>query len=269
MTAHSTRPRRLTRSGRWLRGAVGVAVLFAVSEGVTRMGLVDRSFLPPASSIVGRAGELAGDSAFLGQVRHTMTAWAAGMGIAIAIAIPLGLLLGTVPVISTASRAVVEFLRPIPSVALIPLAELLLGSGYQMEVTLVVYASVWPILFNTIYGLQDVDPVAKDTLYGFGFGRVEVLGRVSLPSAAPFIATGIRLAAAVALIVSVGSEIISGFGDGLGIFIGQAENAIDGTRDVLAGTVWAGGLGLLINSLLLIAENRLLGWERVRTEAAT
>jgi len=269
MTVQSGRSRRLTRSGRWLRGAVGIAVLFAVSEAVTRAGIVDRSYLPPASSIIGRAAELAGDSAFLGQVRHTMTAWAMGMGIALAIAVPLGLILGTVPVISTASRAIVEFLRPIPSVALIPLVELLLGSGYETEVTLVVYASVWPILFNTIYGLQDVDPVAKDTLYAFGFRKVEVIGRVSLPSAAPFIATGIRLAAAVALIVSIGSEIISGFGSGLGIFIGQAQNTIDGTRDVLAGTVWAGCLGLLINALLQLAENRLLGWERSRTEAAS
>ena len=268
MTAQSRDTRRLSRGGRWLRGAAGVAVLFLVSEALTRAGFVDRSFLPPASSIIARAVELAGDDSFRSQLDHTLTAWATGMGIALCVAIPLGLLLGSVPAVSAASRAIVEFLRPIPSVALIPLVELLLGSDLKMEVTLVVYASVWPILFNTIYGLQDVDPVAKDTLHGFGFGRLSVLGRVSLPASAPYIATGIRLAAAVALIVSVGSEIISGFGSGLGIFIAQAQTAPDGNLDVLAGTVWAGGLGLLINAALVGAERRLFSWHWARTEAA-
>ena len=162
------------------------------------------------------------------------------------VAVPLGLLLGSVPVLNTGSRAIVEFLRPIPSVAMIPLAELLLGSGLGMEVPLVVFASVWPILFNTMYGLQDVDPVAKETLRSFGFGPVPVLIRVSLPSAGPFIATGVRLAAAVALIVAVSSEFLAGFGDGLGIFISQAQSVPGGALDVLAGTVWAGTLGLII-----------------------
>ncbi len=141
-------------------------------------------------------------------------AWALGLLIAALIAIPLGLLLGSVPAVNTGARAIVEFLRPIPSVALIPLAGLVLGSGLHMEVPLIVYASTWPILFNTMYGLDDVDPMAKDTLRAFGFGRAQILLRVSLRSAAPFIATGVRLAAAVALILAVGTEILSGFGEG-------------------------------------------------------
>ncbi len=217
---------------------------------------------------MGRAVELVGDDDFRTQLLHTIQAWVTGMAIALAAGIPLGLLLGSVPAVGAASRSIVEFLRPIPSVALIPLVELLLGTDLRMEVTLVVYASIWPILFNTIYGLQDVDPVAKDTLHCFGFGKLSVLGRVSLPAAAPYIATGVRLAAAVALIVAVGSEIISGFGSGLGIFIAQAQIAPDGTRDVLAGTVWAGGLGLLINAGLVATERRLFGWHHARTEAA-
>ncbi|MFD0692345.1 ABC transporter permease [Actinomadura fibrosa] len=259
----------LSRPGKWARGAVGVLILFLASEALGRADIVDRSFLPPASTVTARAFELLGDAEFLHNVRVTLTAWALGLLIAIAIAVPLGLLLGSVPAVNTAVRAIVEFLRPIPSVALIPLAGLVLGSGLNMEVPLIVYASCWPILFNTMYGLDDVDPTAKETLRTFGFSRLQVLLRVSLPSSAPFIATGVRLSAAIALILAVGTEILSGFGEGLGIFIAQAGNVPDGTRDVLAGTVWAGCLGLIIDSVLVQTENRLFRWHHALRSGAS
>ena len=260
--------RGLSRTGKWTRGVAGVAVLFLLSEALGRAGIVDRSYLPPASAVTARAFRLAGDAEFLLNVRATLTAWALGLALAVALAVPLGLLLGSVPAVNTATRAIVEFLRPIPSVALIPLAGLLLGSGLAMEVPLIVYASVWPILFNTMYGLDEADPVAKDTLRAFGFGRAQIMLRVSLPSAAPFIATGIRLAAAIALILAVGTEILSGFGEGLGIFIAQAGNVPDGTRDVLAGTVWAGCLGLLIDTVLVRGERRAFRWHHAARDGA-
>lgn len=264
MTTHTPESRRLPRTGRWLRGLAGLAALAAASEILGRAGIVHRDFLPPASTVLGRAVSLAGDPDFRTNLLATVKAWAVGLAIAVGGGVPLGLLLGGVPVLNTAVRAVVEFLRPIPSVALIPLVSLILGSGLTTEATLIVYASAWPVLFNTIYGLQDVDPVAKDTLRAFGFGRLAILWRVSLPSAAPFIATGVRLAAAVALVLAVGTEILSGFGEGLGTFIAQAQQSIDGTQDVLAGTVWAGALGLLINTVLVQGERRLFRWHEAR-----
>jgi NitT/TauT family transport system permease protein len=240
-------------------------VLGLLSEILGRAGIVHRDFLPPASTILGRAVSLAGDGYFLTNLWSTIKAWAIGLAIAVGGGVPLGLLLGSVPVLNTAVRAVVEFLRPIPSVALIPLVSLILGSGQTTEVTLIVYAAAWPVLFNTIYGLQDVDPVATETMRTFGFGRLAVIWRVSLPSAAPFIATGVRLAAAIALILAVGTEILSGFGQGLGTFIAQAQQSIDGTKDVLAGTVWTGALGLLVNVVLVQSERRLFRWHHAQT----
>jgi NitT/TauT family transport system permease protein len=265
MTSRNPESRRPSRLGTWLRGLAGLAVLALLSEILGRAGIVHRDYLPPASAILGRAVGLAGDDYFLTNVVSTLKAWALGLAIAVAGGVPAGLVLGSVPVLNTAVRAVVEFLRPIPSVALIPLVSLILGVGQTTEVTLIVYAAAWPVLFNTIYGLQDVDPVAKETMRTFGFGRLEVIWRVSLPSAAPFIATGIRLAAAVALILAVGTEILSGFGQGLGTFIAQAQQTVDGTKDVLAGTVWTGVLGLLVNLVLVQGERRLFRWHHAQT----
>jgi NitT/TauT family transport system permease protein len=243
-----------------LRGIAGLGILAAASEVLGRAGIVDQDYLPPASTILARAVSLTGDPEFLSNIWSTIRAWAVGLAIAVGGGVPLGLLLGGVPVLNTAVRAVMEFLRPIPSVALIPLVSLILGSGLRTEATLIVYAATWPVLFNTVYGLHDVDPVAKETLRAFGFGRFSVMWHVSLPSAAPFIATGVRLAAAIALILAVGTEILSGFGQGLGIFIAQAQQTVDGTKDVLAGTVWAGALGLIINTALVQGERRLFRW---------
>lgn len=241
-------------------GALGVLLAFGVCEAVSRAGIVRRSYLPPASEVLARAAELAGDAAFLDGIGATLRAWALGLGLACVIAVPLGLLLGSVPLVDSAVRAIVEVLRPLPSVALIPLVSLLLGSGTGTEVALIAYACVWPILFNTVYGLGETDPLAKETLRAFGFGRLAVLLRVELPGTAPFIAAGIRISAAVALILAVATELLAGFGEGLGIFIAQAGLATDGTLDVLAGVVWAGTLGLVVNGVLVWGERRLFPW---------
>jgi NitT/TauT family transport system permease protein len=250
----------LSRTGRRLRGLTGLVGVVAISQVLAVTDVVPRQFLPPASEVLVRAAQLAGDSAFLADVGATLRAWAVGLLIAVAVGVSAGLLLGSVPAIDAALRPVLEFLRPIPSVALIPLVSLILGAGLATEATLIVYAATWPVLFNTVYGLREVDPVPRETLRVFGFGRLAVLWRVSLPAAAPFIATGIRLAAAVGLILAVGTEILAGFGDGLGVFIAQAQQAVEGTTDVLAGTVWAGVLGLLVNAGLSQGERRVFHW---------
>jgi len=237
-----------------------VALVLATSEALGRAGIVHEDFLPPASVILTRAAELAVDRTFLTDVGATLTAWAVGLLIATGVAVPLGLALGTIPPVARAVTTIVEFLRPIPSVALIPLVAMLLGTGLQLKLTVIVYASVWPVLFNTVYGLRAVDPVAKDTLRAFGFGRLAVLWRVSVPATAPFIATGVRMAAAVALILAVTAEMFGGFGEGIGIFIAQASNYPGGVDDTLAATVWAGALGLAINTLLWRGERRLFHW---------
>lgn len=264
-----TAPRPLSRTGRLTRGCAGMAMLVLISEMLGRAGIVHRDYFPPASTILARAAALAVDGEFVTHVRATVTACALGLLLTVALAVPLGLLLGSVPLLNTATRSIVEFLRPIPSVALIPLVGLIIGSGLQMKLVLIVYAATWPVLFNTMYGLRDVDPIAKDTMRAFGFGPLEVLWRVSLPAAAPFIATGVRLSAAVALILAIGTEILAGFGEGIGIFIAQAGSAPGGIDDALAATVWAGGLGLLMNTALVRCERRLFGWHFAVTDGRT
>ncbi|HEY8589337.1 MAG TPA: ABC transporter permease, partial [Naasia sp.] len=123
-----------------IRGALGFLGLFVVAELISRSGIVDSAFLPPASLVLLRVGELLVDPAFLGQVLATLQAWAIGLAICILVSVTIGVLLGSSRAAYSGSRAVIEFLRPIPSVALIPVAMLVLGNDAEMKIALIVFS---------------------------------------------------------------------------------------------------------------------------------
>ncbi|EPH41890.1 hypothetical protein STRAU_5057 [Streptomyces aurantiacus JA 4570] len=246
--------------GRALLGAVGVCGALLAVELVARSGVFDGQALPPASSVLARAAEMAVDEGFLGDVWVTVSAWLSGLGLAVLLAVPAGLLLGSLPRLDTAALAVVELARPIPSVALIPLAILVFVEPDRVERSLVCYAALWPILLNTLYGLRDVDPVAKETLRAFGFGVLGVLWRVSLPSAGPFVVTGVRIAASVGLIVVVSAELRAGGEGGLGVYLLETQSGGGRPDLMVAGACWAGVLG--------VAANGGLGWVERKPGAA-
>ncbi|MBN6041705.1 MULTISPECIES: ABC transporter permease [unclassified Amycolatopsis] len=253
---------------RLLRNLIGLAGFFLLWEGAVQTGLVRREFIPPPSVVLSSLAGLLGDVSFLRDVIATMLAWLIALGIAVVVAIPAGLLLGSIPPLQVATRAIVEFLRPIPPVALIPLVILIVGGGPEAKITLAVYASVWPILFNTVYAMAEIDPVLTETARSFGTSKSRMLTSVALPHAAPFVFTGIRMSAAIALIVIVSTEFVAGASRGIGNFVLEASEG-GGRRDlVLAGTVVAGIIGYLINEGLERSGRRLFAWSEVRTEVA-
>ncbi|MGO2110491.1 MAG: ABC transporter permease [Pseudoclavibacter sp.] len=260
----SAKPRRTGMSERTksiLFGAIGVVALFVIAELVSRSGIVSSTFLPPTSTVLGTMFGLLLDGEFWVAILSTMQAWAIGLAVCTIVSVAIGLLLGSSAIAYTGSRTLIEFLRPIPSVALIPVAMVLLGNGLEMKVGLIIYSAAWPILFNTIYGMHDVDPVAKLTAQSFGRGRLSTLLNVSLPSALPFIFTGIRVSASVALIVAVSAEFFGGASEGLGRWLLEASSTGNRPDLVYAGTIISGLLGLAINGVLALIERRFLAWQ--------
>ncbi|GAB3282863.1 ABC transporter permease [Parasphingorhabdus pacifica] len=249
------------------KGGVGLLGLFLLWELFSRSGIVAMKYFPPPSIVLTRLVELLGTQAFLLDLIASVLAWAIALGLSVLIAVPAGLLLGSAPAVRGATRAIIEFLRPIPSVALIPLAIVLVGSGPETKIALAVYAAVWPILFNTIYALDEIDPVMVDTARSFGLGRGRIMFTVALPNAAPFVLTGIRMSAAVALILVVSTEFLAGGGSGLGSFVLTASSGAGRMDLVLAGTLVAGLVGYLINEALEQLHKRGLRWSAVDREA--
>ena len=139
-----------------------------------------------------------------------MRGWAIGLGLAAVLAIPIGIALGSSDFAASAFRVPIEFLRPIPSAALIPLLFLTLGTTLKSEVFLATFGAFWPLLVQTMYGVRDVDPIAIDTARSFRLGRHERLYRITLPSALPYIMTGVRISSTVALILAFTAELFMG-----------------------------------------------------------
>jgi NitT/TauT family transport system permease protein len=204
--------------------------------------------------------ELLQDPKFLSHVVATLYAWGVGLGLATLISVPIGILIGTSELAYKMTSPLIEFMRPIPSVALIPLGILLWGQGFSMKIILVAYAATWPILFNTLYGVHDVDPIAVQTAQCFGLKQAAIVRRISLPSAAPFIFTGIRISAAIALIVVIGAELLASADSGIGSYILFVSSNGGQMDSVLAGAAIAGIIGALINSALGLIDRRLFGW---------
>jgi ABC-type nitrate/sulfonate/bicarbonate transport system permease component len=239
-------------------GLLGVVGLLAVLELLTAVGVLSSASFPLISVDIRTLISQLGQSDFWSAVGQTMQAWVIGFAIAAAIGIVAGILIGSGEVLHRATRVVIEFLRPIPSVALVPLTILVYGTGIKSAIFLAAFASLWPILVQVIYGVRDVDPVALETARAFGFGRFAQMRSVTLPSAVPYILTGLRVASATALILVVTAELIIG-APGLGDQINLASSA--GNYSLMYALIIATGLiGWLLNIVFSQGQRRLLHW---------
>ncbi|WP_422768825.1 ABC transporter permease [Plantactinospora sp. WMMC1484] len=248
-------------------GLAGLLVFFGLLEVLPRVGIVAADYLPPTSRIAAALAVEVREPAFWTAVVDTLTGWILGLAIATGAGIAVGVLVSMVPHLRAITASSIEFLRPIPSVALIPLAVLLYGTDLRSTLLLVVYASFWQVLIQVLYGVQDVDPVADETARAYGLGRWARIRHVMWPTALPYVMTGVRLAAAVALVLAVTAELIIG-SPGLGsrIAVAQTSNAVPA---MYALVVVTGLLGVLINVGARLVERRLLSWHQsVRGEVA-
>jgi ABC-type nitrate/sulfonate/bicarbonate transport system permease component len=248
----------------WGLPLLGVAVAVLIFELAPRLGLVDRRFLPPASEMFAALFERVADGSLWQPILQTMQGWGLGLGTAMLVAIPLGILIGSVFLLFMSTRTIVEFLRPIPSVALLPLTALVFGAGLEGKWFLAAFAATWPILLQTLYGVRDVDPVAMETARSFGIKTPERLWRVVLPNALPYIVTGIRISSAVALILAVTVELVLG-APGLGQEINIARQSA-AVPQMYALIIVTGLIGWVLNIALSMIERRLLHWHASQRE---
>jgi len=234
------------------------AFALAFWQAVSVSGVVREQDLPSMTATMGELWGLVQTGSFWTAFLQTARGWAIGLGLATLLAVPIGIVLGLSDLAGRAFRVPVEFLRPIPSAALIPLLFLTLGPTLQSEVFLAAFGAFWPILVQTMYGVRDVDPVAIDTARSFGVPKRERLWRITLPSAVPYIATGMRIASAVALILAFTAELFMGT-PGLGKLLNYAQS-YGLTTQLYALALATGALGVGTHLLFTTVERRALRW---------
>ncbi|WP_246546050.1 ABC transporter permease [Streptomyces luteogriseus] len=252
--------RTLARARTPLRGLAGLAGLVVLLEVLPHTGVVSADYLPPASDIGRALWQMLGEDAFWTALGDTLTGWGLGLAIAVVAGVVAGLVIGSVPVLRAVTASTIEFLRPIPSVALIPVAVLLYGTDLESKLLLVVYASFWQVLVQVLAGMQDVDPVAEDTARSYRMGSWGRVRYVLWPTALPYVMTGVRLAATVALVLTITAELVIG-SPGLGnqLAVAQTSGAVP---RVYALVLVTGLLGVAVNLVARAVERRALHWHQ-------
>jgi ABC-type nitrate/sulfonate/bicarbonate transport system permease component len=188
----------------------------------------------------------------------TLRTIAIGYAIALAIALPLGVAMGSSKVMYNLWEPLVELLRPVPASALVPLLIIFLGFGEGMNVSLIAIAAFFPILLNTMAGIRSVDPILIQTARTLGVSRQGTIWKIRVPAAWPQAFTGMRISLAVALVLAVIAEMLAG-NSGIGYFIIQSQRAF-AIPKMYAGILTIGLIGYVINQLFLMVERRALRW---------
>jgi ABC-type nitrate/sulfonate/bicarbonate transport system permease component len=258
---------RPAEASRILLGAAGVLGLITVAEVLPRVGLVNPQYLPPFSEIIPALFERVQTSAFWQALLDTLVTWATGVSIAFVAGVVVGVVIGSIGVLREATASTIEFLRPIPSVALIPLAVIMFGPGRESTVFLIIFSSFWMVIIQVLAGVQDVDPVARDTARSYRFRLWTVGLKVVWPTTLPYAITGFRLAATVALLLTITGELIIG-SPGLGSLLSLAQQSGQ-VAGMYALALVCSLLALVVNLGLRLLERRVLHWHpSVRSEQA-
>ncbi|GAA2801990.1 ABC transporter permease [Kitasatospora paracochleata] len=245
-----------------LRTVVGrsaaIVVLLAVWEAAPRLGLVDRTFLPPLSEVL-RAWWGLLDGGRLGEnARASLVRSFSGFGLAVGIGVPLGLLIGWYRPLAELLSPLLELFRNTAALALLPVFVLVLGIGETSKIAIVLYACLWPILLNTISAVRTVDPTLLRLARSLDLSPLRLFQKVILPASVPVVFTGIRLAGAVSILVLVAAEMV-GAKAGLGYLINASQYNF-AIPQMYAGILTISVIGVAFNQLLLAIERRLTAW---------
>lgn len=213
---------------------------------------------PTVYAIAGGLAGLLAKVSFWSSLAVTVLTALIGLGLAVIAGVLLGVVLGSIDFMYRSARLIIEVLKPIPPIVVMPLVLLLLGPSTEMGVFLVFYGCLWPVLIQTVVGVRDADPVLLDTARSFGFGRFQRAVRIVLPGAGAFIVTGVRIAGAAAFVIAVVSELVGGApGIGRDLFVAQSAGLY---AEMYALVFVMGVVGLAFNTGLGAFEKWMLHW---------
>lgn len=217
-----------------------------------------RNIFPPPSAVLGIAWDLLSNGELMRHAAFSLWRVCIGFLLACVVGIPLGLSMGAWPSWRRQVSVVIEVLRPIPPFAWIPIGLLWFGVGDTQSVFVIFIASVFPIVLNTLFGVDSIDPILKRSALSLGASRTRLFLRVVLPGALPQIVVGVRISLGFAWMVLVASELI-GSTSGLGYLILDSRN-LGLPSLALMGMLVIGLIGYLLDIAIRATERVLLPW---------
>lgn len=256
----------------FLKTRTGTAVLQLAALALIVLGwqlawaaqVFPRAVVPGPLSVAIAFAQLLGDSAFWTALGNTMLGAGQGLLVAILVGIPLGMLTGRAWFAEKSLHFMLEFGRAFPAIALLPVLVLIIGTNNTMKSAVVFTAVLFPLVIQAQHGARRIEPSIEETVRAFRIPRSKALAKIVLPSAAPFIATGIKLGATVSVLVALGVEVLAGVpGIGQELTLAQQSSASD---FAFAYIFTAGILGFGVNAVVGLAKDRLIRWNANDTE---
>jgi ABC-type nitrate/sulfonate/bicarbonate transport system permease component len=245
------------RGGKLLKALLLPALILLWWEFAARSGMLKAESLSMPTAIFRAAWLVVVDGSLFKAAGETFGGAMYGLAVGGIAGTLAGIAFGLSRRLAQLMRMTTESLRPIPSVALIPLALLVHGYGFKMESSIVAFSSFWPMLIITESAVRGIEPRLLEVARVLNFNLPQRVGKIILPAALPRIFVGLRLAAAVALVVSVTVEITAN-PQGLGYALIVAQESMRPDR-VFAFIFWIGLIGWAVNWSLLRAQQRWFG----------
>jgi ABC-type nitrate/sulfonate/bicarbonate transport system permease component len=247
----------------WLAASLVVtAALVAGWQLIADLQLISPIFLPGPS----RAWRALVDGFYAdniaGQTAATVERMIYGWLLSSIVGVALGALIGSSRRAQAYLGPTLEFIRPLPASAVAPVAIAFLGLSNAMVLGVIVFGTLWPMLLATVHGFASVSPRLKEVAHILKLSRLEVIWKISLPTAMPDILAGMRLGLTVALILTIVGEMLTGQ-DGLGRLILLAARSFQ-APELYAGVILLGLVGLASNLLLSLLDRWLLRWRPAR-----
>src|ERR1700730_601951 len=237
---------------RSLLAIISIVGTLCLWELATAMGLIDEVLLPSPAEVIKTLIASVADGSLLKNVVASLVRVLEGFLLAIMVAVPLGVAMGVSRTVFGLVDPLLELLRPIPPIAVIPLTILWFGIGELSKALLIAYGAFFPILVNTMAGFREVERVHVHAAQVLGANRYHVFRDVVLRSALPFVIVGARLGMGMAFIVLVAAEVIASRA-GLGFMINYARYNFC-TDQMFVSMACIGILGFALNTLLLTTE---------------
>jgi ABC-type nitrate/sulfonate/bicarbonate transport system permease component len=226
-------------------GLLTMAVLAGLWEALVRLHVLEYQYLPAPSAVAQGGAALVASGELGANVVHTLTATLLGWFAASSLGVGLGLVLGLSPAAWRYSMSSIEATKAIPPITLVPAALLVFGFSLRMELILVVYVGIWPVLINTIGAVRGVPGELLDVARILRMSRLTTIKKIVLPAAAPTIAVGLRLALSLCLVLAVVAEMV-GNPSGLGNAVVRARQALQ-PEEMFAYVLTTGLLGVALN----------------------
>jgi ABC-type nitrate/sulfonate/bicarbonate transport system permease component len=236
--------------------------LLAVWELLPRLGVVPPTLVPPLSNVAVTFWDMLANQNFLGNVGNSLVKFFLGLGIAIATAIPIGMLMGWNVAVRKRALPLFQLLSPIPPPAWVPITIILFGIGLPMQTFLIFTGAFYPILFNTYQAVKDTDPRYLASARVFGASELTLILRVYFWHALGAIIMSVKTGVAMGLVMLVIAEMYGGR-TGIGYVLNEAKDYFQISKMVVC-MATLGIIGWFLIEVLKFIELKLAVWKAGR-----